>query len=305
MGRPVRGQTAGTRPKKKDAAVSSHHTRAKRSDGKFNVNTGASFYRDTRITYFGVEAFDMPSFDISPFFYPAANFIKSALSSATGKVLVHCAMGLSRSSSLVLAYLMIHEGLTLVQALKSREEPYEAPPTCALLDILLKNRHNTGAVNQVWPRLYLSNTSVAKDKTLLQDLGVTHIVNAAHGPQRIDTGAGYYDDVGVAYLGVESDDSKDFNISVFFRETAEFIDSALCENGMKDDLVKCSSGSLRSWHQSFCCSGFGFSHDQTGLSLMEAVTTVRTHRNILPNAGFLNQLRELDTALHRHRTEQT
>lgn len=89
------------------------------ADGKFNVNTGPSFYRDTKITYHGVEAFDMPSFNLSPFFYPAANFIKNALSSPTGKVFVHCAMGLSRSSTLVLAYLMIHENMTLVDAIKA------------------------------------------------------------------------------------------------------------------------------------------------------------------------------------------
>ncbi|KAF7659061.1 hypothetical protein LDENG_00003820 [Lucifuga dentata] len=89
------------------------------ADGKFNVNTGAGFYQDAKITYHGVEAFDMPSFNLSPFFYPAANFIKKALSSPTGKVFVHCAMGLSRSSTLVLAYLMIHEDMTLVDAIKA------------------------------------------------------------------------------------------------------------------------------------------------------------------------------------------
>lgn len=57
------------------------------ADGKFNVNTGPSFYRDTQITYHGVEAFDMPSFNLSPFFYPAANFIKNALSLPTGEEL--------------------------------------------------------------------------------------------------------------------------------------------------------------------------------------------------------------------------
>lgn len=55
------------------------------ADGKFNVNTGPSFYRDTKITYYGVEAFDMPSFNLSPFFHPAANFIRTALSSPTGE----------------------------------------------------------------------------------------------------------------------------------------------------------------------------------------------------------------------------
>ncbi|CAM9337987.1 unnamed protein product, partial [Lampetra planeri] len=88
------------------------------ADGKFNVNTGSSFYRDTNITYHGVEAFDMPSFDLSPFFYPAANFIKNALSSPTDKLLVHCVMGRSRSATLFLAYLMICEDMTVVDAIE-------------------------------------------------------------------------------------------------------------------------------------------------------------------------------------------
>ncbi|XP_072312928.1 dual specificity protein phosphatase 13B-like [Eucyclogobius newberryi] len=118
------------------------------ADGKFNVNTGAGFYRDMRITYYGVEAFDMPGFDISPFFYPAADFIKSALGSPTGKVLVHCAMGLSRSSSLVLGYLMIHEGLTLAQALKAVSEHRNVCPNRGFLEQLrsLDSRLRCGAL---------------------------------------------------------------------------------------------------------------------------------------------------------------
>ncbi|XP_035519902.1 dual specificity phosphatase DUPD1-like [Morone saxatilis] len=106
------------------------------ADGKFNVNTGASFYRDTKITYHGVEAYDMPCFDLSPFFYSAANFIKNALSSPTGKVFVHCVMGISRSSSLVLAYLMIHENMTLVDAIKAVSANRNISPNTGFLEQL-------------------------------------------------------------------------------------------------------------------------------------------------------------------------
>uniref|UniRef100_A0A672G8A6 Dual specificity protein phosphatase n=1 Tax=Salarias fasciatus TaxID=181472 RepID=A0A672G8A6_SALFA len=102
------------------------------ADGKFNVNTGPAFYRDTKITYHGVEAFDMPSFNLSPFFYSAANFIKTALS----KVFVHCAMGLSRSSTLVLAYLMIHENMTLPAAIKAVSANRNISPNNGFLEQL-------------------------------------------------------------------------------------------------------------------------------------------------------------------------
>ncbi|KAJ7324415.1 hypothetical protein JRQ81_017435, partial [Phrynocephalus forsythii] len=89
------------------------------ADGPYNINTGARYYRDLPVEYYGVQAFDDNAFDISVFFHDAANFIHKALNNEGGKVFVHCAMGLSRSATLVLAYLMIHENLTLVEALKS------------------------------------------------------------------------------------------------------------------------------------------------------------------------------------------
>ncbi|XP_062352321.1 dual specificity protein phosphatase 13B-like [Cinclus cinclus] len=89
------------------------------ADGPYSINTGAKYYTDLQIEYYGVEAFDDPSFDLSTFFYDAANFIGKALNSPGGKVFVHCAMGVSRSATLVLAFLMIHENMTLVDALKT------------------------------------------------------------------------------------------------------------------------------------------------------------------------------------------
>ncbi|NXS06799.1 DS13B phosphatase, partial [Neodrepanis coruscans] len=89
------------------------------ADGPYNLNTGAKYYEDLQIEYYGVEASDDPSFNLSTFFYDAANFIGKALNTSGGKVFVHCVMGLSRSATLVLAFLMIHENMTLVDALKT------------------------------------------------------------------------------------------------------------------------------------------------------------------------------------------
>ncbi|XP_066881426.1 dual specificity phosphatase 29 isoform X2 [Kogia breviceps] len=86
--------------------------------GRWNVDTGPDYYRDMAIEYHGVEADDLPTFDLSVFFYPAAAFIDAALRYDHNKILVHCAMGRSRSATLVLAYLMIHRNMTLVDAIQ-------------------------------------------------------------------------------------------------------------------------------------------------------------------------------------------
>ncbi|XP_078247217.1 dual specificity phosphatase 29-like isoform X1 [Pogona vitticeps] len=119
------------------------------ADGPYNINTGARYYRDLPIEYYGVQAFDDNAFNISIFFHDAANFIRKALNSEGGKVFVHCAMGLSRSATLVLAYLMIHENLTLVEALKSVDSHRGICPNTGFLsqlrdlDIKLNNERKT------------------------------------------------------------------------------------------------------------------------------------------------------------------
>lgn len=51
------------------------------AEGKWNnVLTGADYYRDMDIQYYGVEADDKPTFNMSQYFSPAAQFIHEALS---------------------------------------------------------------------------------------------------------------------------------------------------------------------------------------------------------------------------------
>lgn len=53
-----------------------------------------------------------------------------------GKVFVHCAMGLSRSATLVLAYLMIYENMTLVDAIKAVSANRNISPNNGFLEQL-------------------------------------------------------------------------------------------------------------------------------------------------------------------------
>ncbi|XP_030628553.1 dual specificity protein phosphatase 13 [Chanos chanos] len=68
--------------------------------------------------YYGIPAEDTSKFDMSVYFRPASDFIHKALKKKNGKVLVHCIMGMSRSATLVLAYLMLQHRLTLKNAIQ-------------------------------------------------------------------------------------------------------------------------------------------------------------------------------------------
>uniref|UniRef100_A0A8C0IWP4 Dual specificity protein phosphatase n=1 Tax=Chelonoidis abingdonii TaxID=106734 RepID=A0A8C0IWP4_CHEAB len=46
---------------------------------------GAEYYEGTGIRYLGIEAHDSPSFDMSPYFHPSADFIHQALSKRGGE----------------------------------------------------------------------------------------------------------------------------------------------------------------------------------------------------------------------------
>ncbi|XP_069681450.1 dual specificity protein phosphatase 3 [Periplaneta americana] len=81
------------------------------------VNTNKVYYRDTNIKYLGIQLIDLPMTNISVHFQETADFIEDAVKSG-GKVLVHCLMGMSRSSTCVLSYLMLKQGLTATEALK-------------------------------------------------------------------------------------------------------------------------------------------------------------------------------------------
>lgn len=65
-----------------------------------------------------VSIYDSPSENILQHFEPAIDFIDQVLSAPTNKVLVHCSAGISRSPTLVLAYMIKNENLTVEEALK-------------------------------------------------------------------------------------------------------------------------------------------------------------------------------------------
>lgn len=72
---------------------------------------------------------------------------------------------------------------------------------------------------------------MARDIATLSSLAVTHVLNAAAGRHRINTGQQFYGDLQVEYCGVEAADHPEFSLQPFFIPAARFIDKALRNNG--------------------------------------------------------------------------
>ncbi|KAF7710355.1 dual specificity protein phosphatase family protein [Silurus meridionalis] len=99
---------------------------------------GDESYYGADFVYYGIPAEDTGKFDISIHFRSATDFIHKALKKKNGKVLVHCIMGVSRSATLVLAYLMLHQRLTLRAAIQQVIQRRPIYPNRNFLGLLLE-----------------------------------------------------------------------------------------------------------------------------------------------------------------------
>ncbi|XP_061197765.1 dual specificity protein phosphatase 3-like [Saccostrea echinata] len=100
---------------------------------KFNqINTDEEYFSGTDIMFLGIKALDTARFPINQFFHSAADFIDEALKEK-GTVYVHCQSGMSRSGSIVLAYLMIKKGMTVMDAVKQVRDKREIFPNDGFL----------------------------------------------------------------------------------------------------------------------------------------------------------------------------
>jgi len=97
------------------------------------VDTDQEFYKNTPIKYLGFSIMDLPVSNISQHFYEVADFMEKAIKVEGGKVLVHCLMGMSRSSTCVLAYLMIKEGMSAGDALRQVRQHRDIRPNDGFL----------------------------------------------------------------------------------------------------------------------------------------------------------------------------
>ncbi|NXL55749.1 DUS27 phosphatase, partial [Chordeiles acutipennis] len=173
---------------------------------------------------------------------------------------------------------------------------FNTPCVMDLRRALVKDRLETprDAVDEVWPNVFIAEKSVAVNKSRLKRLGITHVLNAAHGTG-VYTGPGFYNGLNIQYLGIEVDDFPDMDISKHFRPAAEFLDEALLTYRGKI-LVSSEMGISRS--AVLVAAYLMIYHHMT---ILEALMTLRKKRAIYPNDGFLKQLRELNEQLLEER----
>lgn len=105
-----------------------------------------------------------------PLFFPVLDALETQLTFSViaplvrvGKVLVHCARGVSRSATLALAYLMIKERLTLVEAVEAVRRHRNILPNvgflnqlCVLDSSLALQRKTTCGLINLWYKMFSS-----------------------------------------------------------------------------------------------------------------------------------------------------
>ncbi|XP_032771523.1 inactive dual specificity phosphatase 27 [Rattus rattus] len=176
---------------------------------------------------------------------------------------------------------------------------FNTPCVLDLQRALIQDRQEAprNEVDEVWPNVFIAEKSVAVNKGRLKRLGITHILNAAHGTG-VYTGPEFYTGLEIQYLGVEVDDFPEVDISQHFRKAAEFLDEALLTYRGKV-LVSSEMGISRS--AVLVVAYLMIFHN---MAILEALMTVRRKRAIYPNDGFLKQLRELNEKLMEEREEE-
>ncbi|XP_067259934.1 serine/threonine/tyrosine-interacting-like protein 2 [Chanodichthys erythropterus] len=194
--------------------------------------------------------------------------------------------------------LMVEDLYNRVKDMIDDRSLYNTPCVLDIQRALIHDRLEApfNPVDEVWPNIFIAEKSVAVNKARLKRLGITHIVNAAHGTG-VYTGELFYQGMNITYMGIEVDDFPDADISPYFRTCAEFLDDALLTHRGKV-LVDSMMGVSRS-----AVLVAAYLMIFQNMSIMEALLEIRKKRAINPNEGFIKQLRQLNETLMEERDE--
>lgn len=105
-----------------------------------HVEVSPGTYSLNKIQYYGFHVDDLPHANISRYFRRTTDFIQRAVESG-GTVVVNCYMGLSRSATCVIAYLMMKQNMTCRQALEVISQGRKVRPNPGFLQQLSELEH--------------------------------------------------------------------------------------------------------------------------------------------------------------------
>ncbi|KAM4636810.1 dual specificity phosphatase 29-like isoform 1-T2 [Discoglossus pictus] len=177
--------------------------------------------------------------------------------------------------------------------LRKNDAGYQTPSQLDLERLLLAKEGSQNHVDLVWTNLYLGDEWTARNKELLRELGITHILNVAHGTLDVNTGPEFYQDVHIMYYGIAAYDELNFDLGSFFEQGAHFIKQGLDTPGGKV-FIHCVKGISRA---SSLVLAYLMMYEK--LTLVNAIKAVSSRRYICPNNGFLSQLIQLDKRLYQ------
>ena len=149
------------------------------------------------------------------------------------------------------------------------------------IDIYRFNTHVNLHPSQIFSWLYLGSYQNACNLTDLKDLKINYILNCAEECQNKN-----YPDIN--YFQVKINDFPNFNISLYFKKTNEFINQAKLSG--KNILIHCQLGISRS---TTCLIAYMIKY--MGYTTASAIQYIKNKRpHIMPNFGFLQQLKNYE-----------
>ncbi|XP_056295182.1 dual specificity protein phosphatase 1 [Pseudoliparis swirei] len=159
--------------------------------------------------------------------------------------------------------------------------PGSADPRCSPCSAPL---YDQGGPVEILPFLYLGSAFHASRKDMLDLLGITALINvSAHCPNHFEDS--------FLYKSIPVEDDHKADISCWFNEAIEFIDSV--RNGAGRVLVHCQAGISRS---ATICLAYLMRTNRVKLD--EAFEFVKQRRSIIsPNFSFMGQLLRFESQL--------
>ncbi|XP_059162112.1 dual specificity protein phosphatase 1-A-like [Physella acuta] len=175
----------------------------------------------------------------------------------------------------------------------------ECPVLCMSQDLHLfhcmreklshKDRRRTPQQNEpaeILPHLYLGDVSHSSQRALLEQIGITALLN-------VSSNCGNLFQSQFKYMNIHINDNMDADLISWFPKIISFIDEVAQENGKV--LVHCRMGVSRS--ATVCIA---YIMQKQGLSLDSAFEFVMSRRPIIdPNLNFIQQLQRFETLLKK------